>query len=50
MFAMNVYNLVHYLLKDGSFHLDRKDEIIDGILTTIDGQIVHQGAREAMKL
>ena len=50
MFAMNVYNLVHYLLKDGSFHLDRKDEIVDGILTTMDGQIVHQGAREAMKL
>ncbi len=50
MFAMNVYNLVHYLLKDGAFHLDRQDEIIDGILTTLDGQIVHQGAREAMKL
>ena len=50
MFAMNVYNLVHYLLEDGSFHLEREDDIIKGILTTMDGRIVHQGAREAMKL
>ncbi|MGI6688601.1 MAG: NAD(P) transhydrogenase subunit alpha [Christensenellales bacterium] len=50
MFAMNVYNLVKYLLKDGSFHLDRDDEIVASILTTIDGEVVHQGAREAMKL
>lgn len=50
MFSLNVYNLVHYLLKDGRFHLDTKDEIIQGILTTQDGQIVHQGAREAMGL
>ena len=50
MFAMNVYNLVHYLLKDGRFHLDDRDEIIQGILTTQGGQIVHQGAREAMGL
>ncbi|NLB39105.1 MAG: NAD(P) transhydrogenase subunit alpha [Clostridiales bacterium] len=50
MFAQNVYNLVKYLLKDGSFHLDSQDEIVQGILTTRDGQIVHQGAREAMGL
>jgi len=50
MFAQNVYNLVKYLLKDGTFHLDTQDEIVQGILTTKDGQIVHQGAREAMGL
>ncbi len=50
MFAQNLYNLVKYLLKDGSFHLDDQDEIVQGILTTRDGQIVHQGAREAMGL
>ncbi len=50
MFAQNVYNLVKYLLKDGSFHLDTNDEIIRGILTTRDGRVVHQGAREAMGL
>ena len=50
MFAQNVYNLVKCLLKDGTFHLDTQDEIVQGILTTKDGQIVHQGAREAMGL
>lgn len=48
MFAQNIYNLTKYLMKDGRIALDRGDEIVQGILTTIDGQIVHQGAREAM--
>lgn len=48
MFALNMFNLVNYLIKDGSFVLDDQDEIIQGILTTIDGQVVHQGAKEAM--
>ena len=49
MFANNIYNLVKYLTKDGVFGLDTSDEIVKGILTTIDGQIVHKGALEAMK-
>ena len=48
MFAHNVYNLVHYLTKDGKIALDRNDEIVASILTTIDGQIVHSGTLEAM--
>ncbi len=48
MFAHNIYNLVKYLTKDGSFGLDTSDEIVQGILTTIDGKIVHKGALEAM--
>ncbi len=48
MFAHNIYNLVKYLSKDGSFKLDNSDEIVRGILTTIDGEIVHKGALEAM--
>lgn len=48
MFAQNIYNLTKYLMKDGKIVLDREDEIVRGILTTIDGEIVHQGAREAM--
>jgi NAD(P) transhydrogenase subunit alpha len=48
MFANNVYNLVKYLTKDGKIVLDRKDEIVSSILTTIDGQIVHAGTLEAM--
>ena len=50
MFAMNLYNLVDYLMKDGRLRLDRDDEIVRGILTTVDGQVVHAGAREAMGL
>ena len=49
MFAQNIYNLVKYLNKSGTFTLDRNDEIVKGILTTIGGEIVHQGALEAMK-
>lgn len=50
MFAKNVYNLVKYLVKDGKIVLDMKDEIASSILTTIDGKVVHAGAREAMRL
>ncbi len=50
MFAQNVYNLVKYLVKDGTIVLDESDPIVQGILTTKGGRIVHPGAREAMKL
>ena len=50
MFANNIYNLVKYLTKDGKIVLDRQDEIVSSILTTIDGQIVHSGTLEAMGL
>jgi NAD(P) transhydrogenase subunit alpha len=48
MFANNIYNLLKFLTKDGKIVLDRSDEIVTKILTTIDGEIVHAGAREAM--
>ena len=48
MFANNIYNLVKYLSKDGTIALDMNDEIVQGILTTIDGKLVHKGALEAM--
>lgn len=48
MFANNVYNLVNYMIKDGAVTLDRNDEIIAKSLTTIDGEVVHAGALEAM--
>ncbi len=50
MFSNNLYNLVKYLVKDGSVVLDRSDEIVQKSLVCIDGQLVHQGAREAMGL
>ena len=48
MFANNVYNLVKYLTKEGKIELDRSDEIVSSILVSIDGQVVHTGALEAM--
>lgn len=48
MFANNVYNLVTYLTKGGKIELDRTDEIVSSILVSIDGQVVHTGALEAM--
>ncbi|MCR5781185.1 MAG: NAD(P) transhydrogenase subunit alpha [Clostridia bacterium] len=48
MFSHNIYNLVKYLSKDAVIGLDMDDEIVRGILTTIDGKLVHKGALEAM--
>ncbi|NLC32827.1 MAG: NAD(P) transhydrogenase subunit alpha [Clostridiales bacterium] len=48
MFAQNIYNLVKYLIVDGQMVLNPEDEIIQGILTTKGGEVVHEGAREAM--
>ena len=48
MFARNVFHLFTYLTRDGAFRLDRQDEIVRGILTTVDGEVVHAGALEAM--
>lgn len=50
MFAQNIYNLVKYLIQDGKMVLDPDDEIVQGILTTQGGEIVHEGAREVMGL
>lgn len=48
MFSNNMYNLVKYLVKDQKLSLDRSDEIVAKSLVCIDGNLVHQGAREAM--
>ena len=48
MFATNLYNLIHYLAKDGKIVLDTSDPITAGILTTQGGEVVHVGALEAM--
>ena len=50
MFANNVYNLVKFLTKDGKIYLNLDDEITRSILVTNNGEIVHEGTREAMGL
>lgn len=48
MYAANMAALVKYLIKDNKVSLDTSDEIVAGMLTTLNGEIVHAGAREAM--
>lgn len=50
MFSQNVYNLVSYLIRDGEVVLDMDDEITRSILVTREGEVVHEGAREAMSI
>ncbi len=50
MFSHNIYNLLKYLVKDGAIALDLNDEIVASTIVTIDGEIVHMGARQAMGL
>jgi len=49
MFSKNSYEMLKYLLKDGEVVIDTNDEIIQGILTTHQGKVVHEGALEAMR-
>lgn len=48
MFAHNIYNFTKYLIHDGKIMLDMNDEIVQKTLTTMNGKIVHAGAKEAM--
>ncbi len=48
MYSANMYNLVKFLIKDGKMNLDMNDEIVRGMMTTMDGKVVHEGARAAM--
>ena len=50
MFAQNVYHLVHFLTKNNKIELDMSDEIVQSILVTYQGEVVHAGAKEAMGL
>lgn len=50
MFANNIYNLLKFLAKGGEMALDMNDVIVQSSLVTIDGKIVHKGAKEAMGL
>ena len=48
MYAKNLLNLVKYLVKDGELQLDFADEIIRSACVTHDGEILHQGIKEAL--
>jgi NAD(P) transhydrogenase subunit alpha len=47
LYARNVQALLELMVKEGELSLDFEDEIIAGACITRDGEIVHEGAREA---
>ena len=49
MYSKNISTFLGSLIQDGSFTLDREDEIVRGTLVTYDGEIVHDVVRLAVE-
>jgi H+-translocating NAD(P) transhydrogenase subunit alpha len=47
LYAKNVQSLLELMVEDGELKLDFADEVIAGACITRDGEIVHEGARQA---
>jgi H+-translocating NAD(P) transhydrogenase subunit alpha len=47
LYARNVQSLLGLMIKDGKLELDFEDEVIAGACITRDGEIVHEGAKQA---
>ena len=47
LYARNIQALMGLMLKDGRLELDFEDEVIVGACITRDGEIVHEGAKQA---
>jgi H+-translocating NAD(P) transhydrogenase subunit alpha len=47
LYARNVQSLLELMVQDGELRLDFEDEIIAGACITREGEIVHDGARQA---
>ncbi|NMB20066.1 MAG: NAD(P) transhydrogenase subunit alpha [Firmicutes bacterium] len=50
MFSKNVLNFVNNIVEDGKITLNLDDVIVKETLTTRDGNVVHEGALESMRL
>lgn len=48
MFSRNVTAFLLLLVKDGHWAIDREDEIVQGTLVTLDGQVVHPKVHELL--
>lgn len=48
LFAHNLFHFLSYLVKDGQVRADRGDPIIGPTLVSLNGEVVHEGALEAM--
>ena len=47
LYARNIQSLLGLMIDGGRLQLDFEDEVIAGACITRDGEIVHEGAREA---
>jgi NAD(P) transhydrogenase subunit alpha len=47
LYARNIQALLGLMIKDGALELDFEDEVIAGACITRDGEIVHEGAKQA---
>jgi H+-translocating NAD(P) transhydrogenase subunit alpha len=47
LYSRNVQSLLDVMVKEGELSLDFEDEVIAGACITRDGEIVHEGAKEA---
>jgi NAD(P) transhydrogenase subunit alpha len=47
LYARNIHALLELMIKDGRLELDFDDEVIAGACITRDGQVVHEGAKQA---
>jgi NAD(P) transhydrogenase subunit alpha len=47
LYARNIEALLGLMIKDGKLELDFEDEVIAGACITRDGEIVHEGAKQA---
>ena len=47
LYSRNVRALLELMVKEGQLSLDFEDEVIAGACITRDGQIVHEGAKQA---
>jgi H+-translocating NAD(P) transhydrogenase subunit alpha len=47
LYARNVQSLLELMVKEGELVLDFEDEVIKGACITRDGEIVHEGAKQA---
>jgi H+-translocating NAD(P) transhydrogenase subunit alpha len=47
LYAHNIQALLEVMIEDGSLKLDFEDEVIAGACITRDGEIVHEGAKQA---
>jgi H+-translocating NAD(P) transhydrogenase subunit alpha len=48
LYAKNVQNLIELMVEEGELKLDFEDEVLAGACITRDGEIVHEGARQAV--